>query len=123
MINNQNRKIFEISGVKLSSVHSGMYNKKRLDLSIMEICKGAVVTGVFTKNKAKSDTITISQKNLKKTTPKYIIVNSGNANAGTGVDGYKDIMAYSNYLSKKSNCTSDKILVLFYRRNWGKNKS
>ena len=111
MTNNQNRKIFEIDGIRLSSVYSGMYNKKRLDLSVMEISKNAVVSGVFTKNKAKSDTITISKKNLKKTTPKYIIVNSGNANAGTGIDGYKDIMAYSNYLAKKSNCTNDKILI------------
>ena len=66
MKNNQNRKIFEIDGIRLSSTYSGMYNKKRLDLSIMEITKDAVVSGVFTKNKAKSDTITVSQKNLKK---------------------------------------------------------
>ena len=72
MTNNQNRKIFEIDGIRLSSVYSGMYNKKRLDLSVMEISKNAVVSGVFTKNKAKSDTINISQKNLKITNPKYI---------------------------------------------------
>lgn len=111
MTNNQNRKIFEIDGVRLSSIYSGMYNKKRLDLSIMEINKNAVVSGVFTQNKAKSDTITISQKNLKKITPRYIIVNSGNANAGTGINGYKDIMVYSNDLAEKKNCTADKILV------------
>lgn len=111
MTKNENKKILEIDGIKLSSVYSGMYNKKRLDLSIMEINQNAVVTGVFTKNKAKSDTINISQKNLKITNPKYIIVNSGNANAGTGANGYKDIMNYINDFSKKTNCPKNKILV------------
>ena len=102
MLKKKNKKIFEINGVSLSSVHSGMYRKKRLDLSIMCINKNSVVSGVFTKNKAKSSTIIISQENLKKMMPKYIIVNSGSANAGTGSDGYKDIMTYSNALANKA---------------------
>lgn len=111
MLKKKNKKIFEIDGIKLSSVHSGMYNKKRLDLSIMCINKNSVVSGVFTKNKAKSNTIIISQENLKKMMPKYIIVNSGNANAGTGSDGYKDIIAYSKELANKAKCSTDQILI------------
>ena len=111
MLKKKNKKIFEINGVSLSSVHSGMYRKKRLDLSIMCINKNSVVSGVFTKNKAKSSTIIISQENLKKMMPKYIIVNSGNANAGTGSDGYKDIMMYSNALANKAKCSTDQILI------------
>ena len=37
MLKKKNIKIFEIDGIRLSSVHSGMYIKKRLDLSIMSI--------------------------------------------------------------------------------------
>lgn len=111
MLKKKNKKIFEIDGIRLSSTHSGMYSKKRLDLSIMSINQNSVVSGVFTKNKAKSETITISKNNLKKITPKYIIVNSGNANAGTGSDGYKDIMVYSKELANKANCSSDQILI------------
>ena len=77
----------------------------------MEICNGSSVAGVFTKNKARSDTINISEKNLKKCNPKYIIVNSGNANAGTGKKGFNDIIKYTKSLANLVDCKIDDILV------------
>ena len=74
------KKIYPVDGVKISSVSSGMYKKIRLDLSIIEISSNSSVAGVFTKNKAKSPAVIISQKNLKKSNPKFLIVNAGNAN-------------------------------------------
>ena len=37
------KKIHKIDGIKLSSVYSGMYKKKRLDLSIIEISSGSTI--------------------------------------------------------------------------------
>jgi glutamate N-acetyltransferase/amino-acid N-acetyltransferase len=84
------KKIHPVEGIKISSVISGMYKKARLDLSIVEINSKASVAGVFTQNKAKSPAVIISQKNLKKGCPRFLIINAGNANAGTGKDGYDD---------------------------------
>ena len=70
------------------------YKKARLDLSIVEINSRASVAGVFTQNKAKSPAVIISQKNLKKGCPRFLIINAGNANAGTGKDGYDDAVKY-----------------------------
>ena len=108
---NYKTKLKVIDGIKLASISSGMYKKKRLDLSLMEICNGSSVAGVFTKNKARSDTINISEKNLKKCNPKYIIVNSGNANAGTGKKGFNDIIKYTKSLANLVDCKIDDILV------------
>ena len=105
------KKIYPVDGVKISSVSSGMYKKIRLDLSIIEISSHSSVAGVFTKNKAKSPAVIISQKNLKKSNPKFLIVNAGNANAGTGKDGYNDVIKYCDSLAKKGNCSIDDILV------------
>jgi glutamate N-acetyltransferase/amino-acid N-acetyltransferase len=105
------KKIYPVDGVKISSVSSGMYKKIRLDLSIIEISSNSSVAGVFTKNKAKSPAVIISQKNLKKSNPKFLIVNAGNANAGTGKDGYNDVIKYCESLAKKGNCSIDDILV------------
>jgi len=105
------KKIYPVDGVKISSVSSGMYKKIRLDLSIIEINSNSSVAGVFTKNKAKSPAVIISQKNLKKSNPKFLIVNAGNANAGTGKDGYNDVIKYCESLAKKGNCSIDDILV------------
>lgn len=108
---NYKTKLKVIDGIKLASISSGMYKKKRLDLSLMEICNGSSVAGVFTKNKARSDTINISEKNLKRCNPKYIIVNSGNANAGTGKKGFNDIIKYTKSLANLVDCKIDDILV------------
>ena len=105
------KKIYPVDGVKISSVSSGMYKKIRLDLSIIEISSNSSVAGVFTKNKAKSPAVIISQKNLKKSNPKFLIVNAGNANAGTGKDGYNDVIKYCESLAKKGNCSIYDILV------------
>ena len=111
MNDKKNKKIYSVEGVKISSVSSGMYNNKRLDLSIIEINSTASVAGVFTKNKAKSPSVLISQQNLKKNNPRFLIVNAGNANAGTGKDGYNDAVKYCQSLANKSNCSIGDILV------------
>ena len=104
-------KIHGVNGISLSSVHSGMYAKKRLDLSILEISCGSNIAGVFTKNKAKSPSVIISSHNINKCCPKYLIVNSGNANAGTGDEGLKDINKYCKKLSLAASCKTEEILV------------
>ena len=105
------KKIHPVEGIKISSVISGMYKKARLDLSIVEINSKATVAGVFTQNKAKSPAVIISQKNLKKGSPRFLIINAGNANAGTGKDGYDDAVKYCKSLANKGNCSIDDILV------------
>ena len=105
------KKIHPVEGIKISSISSGMYKKTRLDLSIIEINSNSSVAGVFTKNKAKSPAVIISQKNLKKSNPQFLIINAGNANAGTGKDGYNDAVKYCQSLAIKGNCSIDDILV------------
>tara|TARA_A100000164_G_C21882369_1_gene760934 strand:- start:278 stop:1489 length:1212 start_codon:yes stop_codon:yes gene_type:complete len=104
-------KLHSLEGIKLSSIYSGMYPKKRLDLSIIELDEKSIVSGVFTKNKAKSPSVIISEKHLKSGKPRYLIINSGNANAGTGIDGIKDIEKYCKKLEKEFSCNFKDILV------------
>ena len=111
MMKKKDVKIHGVNGISLSSVHSGMYAKKRLDLSILEISSGSNIAGVFTKNKAKSPSVIITKENINKYCPKYLIVNSGNANAGTGDEGLKDINKYCKKLSLAASCKTEEILV------------
>ena len=104
-------KLHSLEGIKLSSIYSGMYPKKRLDLSIIELDEKSIVSGIFTKNKAKSPSVIISEKHLKSGKPRYLIINSGNANAGTGIDGIKDIEKYCKKLEKEFSCNFKDILV------------
>jgi len=111
MLKRKNIKIHPIEGIQLSSVCSGMYPKRRYDLSLVKICEGSNVSGVFTKNKAKAAPVLVSQKNIKSESLKYLVINAGNANAGTGSDGIKDIKDYCSVLSEETSCNFEDILV------------
>ena len=111
MLKRKNTKTYAVEGIQLSSVCSEMYPKRRYDLSLMKICDGSVISGVFTKNKAKAAPVIVSQKHIKYKNPKYLIVNAGNANAGTGIEGINDIRAYCKILSDETSCSFKDILV------------
>ena len=80
-------------------------------MSLVKICEGSNVSGVFTKNKAKAAPVLVSQKNIKSESLKYLVINAGNANAGTGSDGIKDIKDYCSVLSEETSCNFEDILV------------
>ena len=111
MLKKKDIKIYPVEGIKLGSVHSKMYQKRRYDLSIIELCKNTTISGVFTNNKAKAAPVLITQKHIKNKNPKYLIVNAGNANAGTGVQGINDIKKYCKKLSDISSCAFEDILI------------
>ena len=105
-----NNIVNSVNGIRLSSVYSGMYSSERLDLSLIEIEAGSSVSGVFTKNNIKSPSVLICEKNLNKKDPRYLIINSGNANAGTGKKGYQDAVDYCTYLSIETLVDINEIL-------------
>ena len=111
MFKRKNTKIYPVEGIQLSSVCSEMYSKKRYDLSLVKICDGSTISGVFTKNKAKAAPVIVSEKHIKYKNPKYLIINAGNANAGTGSDGINDIKDYCKILSDETSCSFKDILV------------
>ncbi len=111
MLKKKDIKIYPVEGIKLASICSKMYKKRRYDLSIIELCKGTVISGVFTKNKVKAAPVTISQKHIRNKNLKYLIVNAGNANAGTGAHGIADIKKYCKKLSDISSCSFKDILI------------
>tara|TARA_Y200000002_G_scaffold296160_1_gene250669 strand:- start:1943 stop:3154 length:1212 start_codon:yes stop_codon:yes gene_type:complete len=111
MLKKKNIKIYPVEGIKLGSVYSKMYQKRRYDLSIIEFCKNTIISGVFTNNKAKAAPVLITQKHIKNKNLKYLIVNAGNANAGTGVQGINDIKKYCKKLSDISSCAFEDILI------------
>lgn len=79
-----------ISGVRLGVAKSGIKYPDRKDLVVFELAEGATTAGVFTKNAFCAAPVVLSKKHLKTTSPRYLLINTGNANAGTGVQGMDD---------------------------------
>jgi glutamate N-acetyltransferase/amino-acid N-acetyltransferase len=75
-----------ISTVKLNAVSAGIKKNNQLDLMLIELPTGATVAGVFTQNAFAAAPVTICKQHITQH-PRYILVNSGNANACTGEEG------------------------------------
>jgi glutamate N-acetyltransferase/amino-acid N-acetyltransferase len=85
--------LLPIDGVKIATVSAGIKKPGRRDLVVFEITEGASVAGVFTKNRFCAAPVLVSKAHLAKGTPRYLVINTGNANAGTGEQGMKDALA------------------------------
>ena len=75
--------------------------KKRLDCALVKIPESSALSGVFTTNNFKSAPVKNCIKKFKKKLKgnKLLAINAGNANAGTGLAGEKDLELLLNSLS------------------------
>ena len=116
MLRENKKNTHNFKDVKISTIYSGIKNKssKEDDLLLIEFDKEVNVAGVFTKSLTSSAPVNQCKYNIKSSklpSVRAIIVNSGNANAFTGSEGYealKDIAGeLSIQLSKKQNEDED----------------
>lgn len=84
--------IHPVAGVRLAAIESGIRYKNRLDLVLVEIEAGATVAGVFTQNAFCAAPVSVARENLDSTDSRYFLINTGNANAGTGEQGVLDAL-------------------------------
>ena len=83
--------ILPVSGVVLGTAEAGIKKVGRKDLMLMELAPGSKVAGVFTKNRFAAAPVQICREHLLETNDiRAIVVNTGCANAGTGLTGLHD---------------------------------
>ena len=79
-----------VKGIQLGVCKAGIKYPDRYDLTLIEVCENATVAGVFTQNQFCAAPVTLSKKHLSEMSPRYLVINTGNANAGTGEQGLLD---------------------------------
>ncbi len=107
-----------IKGFKLGTTSAEIKYKDRRDLVVMEVAEGATVAGVFTMNRFCAAPVQICQKHLAAmsgqhtgvVSPKrYLVTNTGYANAGTGPDGYKNSIAVCERMATIANVSVEDV--------------
>lgn len=76
-----------VAGVRLGTAMAGIKKPGRRDVVVMELLHDSSVAAVFTRNAFCAAPVTVAKEHLAAGTPRYLLVNTGNANAGTGADG------------------------------------
>ncbi|AGF48793.1 bifunctional glutamate N-acetyltransferase/amino-acid acetyltransferase ArgJ [Candidatus Kinetoplastidibacterium galati] len=85
------KKVFAVEGIEIGVTEAGIKKANRRDLTVFKLDEGTAVSGVFTKNLFCAAPVQIAKKHLLLGKPiRSLIVNTGNANAGTGQNGLKN---------------------------------
>ncbi len=102
-------KMKPIAGIKLGTSNAGIKQTERDDILVVEMVEGAVCAGVFTQNAFCAAPVHVAKENLKHS-PRWLLINSGNANAGTGKQGMLDAKASCSYVASAVMGDADKVL-------------
>lgn len=105
------KSLFPIAGVKIGIVEAGIRKQGRKDLSVFLLDTGCSVGGVFTTNRFCAAPVQICQTHLKQGEEiRALLVNTGNANAGTGADGLARAHSTCVALAERLNVKPNQIL-------------
>ncbi|MGB1667648.1 MAG: bifunctional glutamate N-acetyltransferase/amino-acid acetyltransferase ArgJ [Pseudohongiellaceae bacterium] len=99
-----------ISGVRLSALASGIRYKDRLDLVLIEVPEEATLAGVFTRNAFCAAPVKIAREHLAAANTRYFLINTGNANAGTGAEGEKVALQCCQWLADAAGVQAEQVL-------------
>ena len=100
-----------VPGVKLGITQAGVRKANRRDLTVITLDEGSAVAGVFTKNRFCAAPVQLCQERLAAGNEiRALVINTGNANAGTGEDGLVRARATCIALARLLHVSPEQIL-------------
>jgi glutamate N-acetyltransferase/amino-acid N-acetyltransferase len=104
-----------VAGIEIGFAQAGIKKPKRKDLLVMRLADGATVAGVFTLNRFCAAPVQVSKANLAAVTKgaapiRALVVNTGNANAGTGETGLANAQATCAEVARLLGCEAGQVL-------------
>ena len=103
--------LFPVAGIELGHAEAGIKKPGRKDVLVMRLAAGARVAGVFTTNRFCAAPVTVCKEHLAaKAGIRALVVNTGNANAGTGAPGLANARATCAALAHELGIAPNQVL-------------
>ena len=100
-----------VKGIRLGAIEAELRFKNRDDLTLIEIAEGSSVAGVFTQNAFCAAPVTVCKEHLERTEGiRYLVINAGNANAGTGEEGLTSAQMICAEIAEETLSALDSVL-------------
>jgi len=99
-----------VAGVRLAAGAAGIRYPDRNDLALVALDAGSTCAALFTRNAFCAAPVTLARRHLAATAPRWWLINSGNANAGTGEAGRAAAQASCDALAALSGCNPSEVL-------------
>ena len=104
------QKLLSVKGVRLSSVAAGIRYQNRDDLVLIELAEGSSVAATFTQNKFCAAPVVLAKQHLNQANCRALLINAGNANAGTGTLGLKNAKSSCEQLARELSIDPEQVL-------------
>ncbi|HEX5676764.1 MAG TPA: bifunctional glutamate N-acetyltransferase/amino-acid acetyltransferase ArgJ [Alcanivorax sp.] len=101
---------FPVAGVKLAAIEAGIKKPNKKDLVVIELAEGSRAAGVFTTNRFQAAPVQVARRNLAEKAPRYLMINTGYANAGTGDKGFVYCEETCLLLAELARCAPSEVL-------------
>ena len=102
--------LLPVAGIRLGTASAGIRYPDRPDLVVLELASGSRCAAVFTQNAFCAAPVTVARRHLRSGSPRYLLVNTGNANAGTGAQGLLDAVQCCELLAADTGCGAADVL-------------
>lgn len=103
--------LFPVTGIELGVAEACVRKANRKDVLLVRLVQGASVAGVFTQNRFCAAPVILAKKHLAcGKSPRALVVNTGNANAGTGEDGLARALAVCDAVAAAIGCSAEEVL-------------
>lgn len=99
-----------VRGVELGTATAGIRKPGRKDLLLIRLAEGSRVAGVFTRNRFCAAPVVVAKTHLESGAIRGLVVNTGNANAGTGSEGIARARATCEAVARALECDPRQIL-------------
>ncbi len=103
--------LLPVAGVALATTACGIKQSGRADLLLMRLDEGSRCAATFTRNAFCAAPVTLSRRHLGASPVRALLVNSGNANAGTGQRGLDDALQSCRKVADALHCEAGQVLV------------
>ena len=102
--------LLPVAGVRIGLASGGMKRPGRRDLTLMELAPGSQVAGVFTQNRFCAAPVILCKQHLTHGRIQALVINTGNANAGTGEEGLKRARQTCDAVAQLMGCAAENVL-------------
>lgn len=106
----QPEKLIPVDGVQLASTACGIRKNGKDDVVLISLAEGSACAAVFTTNAFCAAPVVVAREHLQSTPPRALLINAGNANAGTGKQGMADAEQSCAWVAAEIGCNSSEVL-------------
>ncbi|WP_396588789.1 bifunctional glutamate N-acetyltransferase/amino-acid acetyltransferase ArgJ [Bermanella sp. R86510] len=101
---------YPVNGIEIAVANAGIKQTQRPDIVIFELPKDATCAGIFTRNAFCAAPVTICKEHMQHVAPRYLLINTGNANAGTGKQGYSNAKELCQLIAQDRGVSTEQVL-------------